>query len=241
MTIDGYCTVGAAGDFSADAATLLREMDAARVDRAIIASGDRYLAFENRAGNEALRRIASAHPDRLIPSCAVSPWNPEATEELRRCRGEGAAVLVVHSFRQGFLLDEEVMQPLIEFSSPLPVYVHTGSPGGATPAGLFHLARLYPERAFIMGHSGATDYWTDVPAVVSATRNLFLESSFARPFIFRSHCLAVGFDRGIMGSGFPCNPLPFEWRMMEEIMPRPDYPGIYGETLASILPAGVVR
>ena len=74
MYIDGYCTIGSNGDFSDDARQLLRAMDAACVDKAVIVPPDRFLVLDNRFGNDQVRSLARAHSDRLIPAGSVNPW-----------------------------------------------------------------------------------------------------------------------------------------------------------------------
>ena len=74
MIIDGYCTLGVDREYDLREQDLLAAMDAAGVERAVIAAVDRYLAVDNQAGNDMLLRAAAAHRDRFIASCTVSPW-----------------------------------------------------------------------------------------------------------------------------------------------------------------------
>jgi hypothetical protein len=86
-----------------------------------------------------------------------------------------------------------------------------------------------------MGHAGATDFWNDVPSAVRFAPNVFIEGSYARPFIFMSHLRAVGADRGIMGSAAPRNSLVFEWEQYREYLPADTFGAVFGDNLARIL------
>ena len=74
-------------------------------------------------------------------------------DELRRAFGEGARLLVLHPFLQGFLADDELAWPLLELAEieKIPVYIHTGNPGNSTPWQLVSLAGRFPALDLIMG------------------------------------------------------------------------------------------
>ncbi len=58
MTIDGYCTLGGDREYDLTEGALLEAMDRAGVERAVIATVDRFLAVDNRMGNDLLLRAA---------------------------------------------------------------------------------------------------------------------------------------------------------------------------------------
>src|SRR5262249_22964211 len=163
--------------------------------RAVIAPVDRCLAVHNREGNDYLLRTAAAHGSRLIPACSVNPWYGDAaTAELRRAVSEGARLLVLHPFVQGYLANDELVWPLLEVAGEerVPVYIHTGTPGNSSPWQIVDLAERYPTVDLIMGHCGATDFWNDVIESGKAARNVYLEASFARPFAFSNYMKTLG-------------------------------------------------
>lgn len=181
---------------------------------------------------------ATRHPDRLIPSCSVNPWfGDEARSELRTRAAQGAALLVLHPYVQGYAADDELVWPLLEDASALhlPVYVHTGPPGNASPWQVVDLAERYPAVDFIIGHCGATDYWNDMPFAAAAAPNVYFESSLARPFQFARYVRTVGADRGIVGSFAPISRLAFEWEQMRRMLPSDDFPDVYGPNLLRLL------
>jgi predicted TIM-barrel fold metal-dependent hydrolase len=238
MTIDGYCTLGVDREYDLTEDALLEAMDRAGVERSVIAAVDRSLAVDNRAGNDSLLRAAGSHPDRFIPSCSVNPWYGEgALEELRRALGEGARLLVLNPGVQGYLANDELAWPVLETAAveKVPVYIHTGSPGSASPWQVVDLADRFPGLELIIGHCGATDFWNDVVEAARAAPNVYLESSLARPFQFNRYLEAAGHRKGIMGSYAPLNDLVFEWEQMRGALPSEMAVDVCGGNLLGLL------
>lgn len=93
MNIDCYCAVGIDREFNLTEKKLIEAMDKAEVDMAVIAPVDRYIAVDNRVGNNCLLKAAQTHPGRFIPAFAVNPWyGKQAIAELKRCIAAGAFV-----------------------------------------------------------------------------------------------------------------------------------------------------
>ena len=238
MTIDGYCTLGEDREYDLTGSELLRDMDAAGVERAVIAPPDRYLAVLNSEGNQNILRAAHDQRERFIPGCSVNPWyGRQALEEFQRAISDGARMLVLHPLVQGFSANDELIFPLLELAAEaqVPVYVHTGMPGNSTPWQIVDLAERFPSLAIIMGHCGATDFWNDVPDAAAAAPNIYLESSLARPFHFVRYMAAVGKERGIMGSWTPLSNLPFEWEQMRNLAPSDVFEAISGANILRLL------
>ncbi|MEW6755791.1 MAG: amidohydrolase family protein [Candidatus Latescibacterota bacterium] len=238
MTLDGYCALGLDREYDLTEEALLRAMDQAGVDRAVIAPVDRCLAVDNREGNDLLLAAAAAHPGRLIPACTASPWcGHRAVQEVRRALDAGARLLVLHPAVQGYLANDELVWPLLEAAAAerVPVYVHTGPPGHATPWQVVDLADHFPELDLIMGHCGATDLWNDVVEAARAAPRVHLESSLARPFQFCRYLDQVGHARGIMGSFAPLNDLGLEWQQMRAVLPAPAQADVCGGNLLRLL------
>ena len=238
MNIDGYVTVGVDREYDLTADALLAAMDRAEVERAVIAPVDRYLAVDNREGNTQILKTAAAHPGRLIPACSVTPWYAErAMAEMARAVGEGARMLVLHPLIQGFQANDDLAWALMELANveQVPVYVHTGPPGSATPWQLVDLAERWPGVDFIMGHSGTSDFWNDVDGAAQAASNIYIESSMARPWGWVGRMKTLGNSRGVMGSAAPLNDLVFEWEQMRLALPREAWPEVLGGNLQRLL------
>jgi uncharacterized protein len=237
MTIDAYCTIGTDREYDLAPETLLAALDRAEVERAIIAPVDRCLAVRNREGNDSMLDAARKHP-RLIPACSVNPWfGEDALTELDRSLAEGSRLLVLYPFVQGFQCNDELAWPVLEhaIAARVPIYIHTGTPGSSTPWQVVDIAIRYPEGMFIIGHSGATDFWNDVVSAASAASNVMIESSCARPFNFVRYLSELSPVKGIMGSFAPNNELSFEWEQMRSVLPPKSHEAVLGGNLQTLL------
>lgn len=238
MYIDAYCVLGVDREYDLTAEALIRAMDRAGVERSLVVPVDRYLAVENQLGNRYVSEQSRLHPRRLIPACAASPWyGPAALDEFRRALADGARMLVLHPFVQGYLANDELVWPLLEAAAQarVPVYVHTGPPGNATPWQMVDLAERFPQLDLIMGHSGSTDFWYDVIDAAQAAPNLYLETSLARPFSFPGRIQALGSQRVIMGSFAPINEFGFEWDQMRLVLPPAACEPVLGGNIRRLL------
>ena len=230
--------MGVDREYDLTEADLLRCMDASGVDRAMIAPPDRFLAVLNREGNADMIAAAARRPDRFVPCCSVNPWHAEgAADELKRSVAAGARMLVLHPFVQGYLANDELVWPILDAVAPenIPVYIHTGPPGNATPWQVADLAERYPEIDFILGHCGATDFWNDMVEAGKAATNVFFESSMARPFLFARYVQEIGVEKAIVGSAAPLNGMAFEWEQMREALPPAEFAPVYGANLQRLL------
>jgi len=237
--IDACCTIGCDGDVDVSADALLKEMDVAGVDKAVIHPADRCYAWENEYGNRVVTSEAKKHPDRLIPAVTVNPWRPDAWDVLRAGIDAGGRMLTFSPGVQGFVLSvcklEPIREALAALSLNVPVFVHTGHHSNATPCQLAMLARRLGNLNFIMGHCGATDYATDAVPACKYSDNIYLESSFSRPPGFVKRPGEIGADRCIMGSGYPYNQFEFEWSEMRRLLPSEYHEAVLGGNLSRLL------
>jgi len=241
MRIDAYTVIGKTSEAGLSPDELITQMQAARVDKCVIAPVDRCLAVANREGNELVMAAAKKYPDKFIPACTANPWYAkEAIAELNRAIAAGAGIFVLAPHLQGYILNDGTVIPLLEAleNHHLPVYVHTGHYQHATPWQLADVALRYPDINFIMGHSGSTDFKLDAVEAALTAPNIYLESSLARSFIFKGMIEKVGPHRGLVGSLAPVNDLGFEWKHMEACLPYEKYRDIYGNNLQRLLGKG---
>ncbi len=113
---DAHVTLGEGAFGNLDVATLLAHMDAYGIHVALAAPGDRWLAVDNREGNDTLLAWVRGHPDRLCGYTTVNPWyGQRALDELARALDAGLVAVKLHPARQGFALLEDVAIPLWEF------------------------------------------------------------------------------------------------------------------------------
>jgi hypothetical protein len=169
------------------AETLLQEMDAAGVDRALCSAGPTI------AWDEVLKAVALA-PDRLLPVASVSPWGPDgvmpAVQELRRAVGEhGAVGLKLEPFFQDKALTEARWDPLYAACIDLDItlQVQVGQTGPAAhpsytgqPLYVDRLAVDFPELRIVAGHIG-WPWTTEMIAVAQKHDNVWIDTSAHRP------------------------------------------------------------
>jgi predicted TIM-barrel fold metal-dependent hydrolase len=239
MFIDACCMMKKEGDRGPSLSLLMREMNRASVDRAVVHPPDRCYAWENDEGNAQTISAAKRQTDRLIPAITANPWRADAWDSLQKAIQMGGLVLSFSPALQGFVVGSRILDPILENLAKnglrVPIYIHTGHHSHGAPSQLFLLAGRFPEMNFIMGHSGATDYALDVIPVCLQRPNIYIESSFARPPGFVERLKSVGWEKGIMGSGFPNNDLSFEWAEMRRLLPTEHQEAVLGGNLARLL------
>lgn len=182
MIVDAHVRLGRGREVALDADTLLATMDGLGVDRALVAPDERCIAYDNREGNEATAAAAKASGGRLIPYAVANPWRGEAAvDELARARDNGARALAVDSVLQGFDLLDGLVDPLLRFAADAGwfAYVRTGTPPSAVPLPLATLARRHDDLRFVMGRSGATDFWIDAAPALRHAPNVFGDTCYA--------------------------------------------------------------
>ncbi len=204
------------GRLNADA--VLAAMDREGIACSVVAPPDAQAAVHNAEGHAALRALAAAHPGRFAWLAAANPWyGDQALDLLDAAFEAGARGLFLNPARQGFLLTEPVLRPLLDLCARRgkPVYSITGWPVCAEPLQLAELARCYPGLPFVMGRAGYSDFWYDLEAALRQTPNLLLETSCTTPGLIRTALDAVGPDRLLFGSGTPVSSLGAERHKIE--------------------------
>ena len=200
---------------------LLREMDAAGVERSVLLGWywekPATCAWQNRFYSECVR----AHPDRLSAFATVHPAaGAEAVAELWRAKGEGLiglGELSPHS--QQVAADDPTWAEILNLAGELqlPVNLHVTDPASrpypgrvATPLDDFvALARRFPRTKFILAHWGGGLAWApsarDLP-------NVWFDSA-ASPLLYGSEVWrravhGAGANRLLFGSDNPLRLYP---------------------------------
>ena len=240
MIIDGYCIPGTERDTELSIDGLLRQMDAAGIAKAVIAPEDRELIVANVTGNNRLLAAVAEHPDRFVAACAANPWNgAQAIGEFKRGVDRGARILVLAPALQGFIPTDELCDDLLACAGQLetPVYLHSGSHSGGSPAQAVLLAAKHSSVQFVLGHCGSTDHAWDMTTVLTNHRlpNLWFELSLVRPWVVPNYIRIAGSDRFIWGSSSPRNDPEFELAQLGRFVPIGEYPEIYGGNLCRLL------
>ena len=235
IVLDAHNHIGTRHRASQTGPELVAKMDEAGVDQAVI-----FPFVEGNFTNDAVKAAFDACPDRLIPYCAVNPWQPDAAAEVRRCvRDWGFKGLKLHPTINGFhLADPGLVDPLFEEAEGLgiPVIVHGASDLYNAPPEFAEMARRFPRVVLLMAHMGF--FWAVDQAIAYAKEcpNLYLETSRAPIFEIATAVRELGPGKVIWGTDSPFVDYDWEFKKMERCTKdRAVYDLVVGGTMAEIL------
>lgn len=215
MIIDADCHISSRhhDGLSLTADDLLRHMDRAAVDRALIWLKPVYdRAIEPEL--EAIHSAATAHPDRFIPFGWCNPRLGDAR----------ARDLIVRSFEEydfrgikfngaqdDYVIDDpEVAMPYVELAAAYgrPIAFHVGGdfPENTHPYRLQRIAQAFPDNQFILIHIGGAFFPPLDRSSVEVARacpNVHLIGSAVHERAIDGAIDAVGADRVMFGSDMP--------------------------------------
>lgn len=235
LVIDAHNHIGTRPGAHQSGADLVAKMDQAGVGKAVI-----FPFVEGNFTNDAVKVAYDEFPTRLIPYCAVNPWEADAVAEMRRCvTSWGCKGLKLHPALNGFHLSDPVLvNPLFEEAESLgvPIIVHGASDLYNAPPEFAEMARRFPRVKLLMAHMGffwsvgqAIDYARGLP-------NLYLETSRAPIYEITSAVRELGPGRVIWGTDSPFVDYEWEFKKMERCSPdRAVYDLVVGGTMAEIL------
>jgi uncharacterized protein len=245
--IDAHAHIGATPYVRRTADDVLREMDAAGVDRAVVCPLGAHLAVRNREGNDLMAQAVARHPDRFTGFLTVNPWWGEAAlAELDRAVDElGLSGLKLHPVVQGFHVDDDLVLPVVEraVERGLPIYVHSGTPVLALPLAILALADRYPEGRFILGHMGGADFFVDIPMSFGRARNVWVETSLTCHAGYVGDAIVrLGADRVLFGSDSPSSAMASELTKIRVLgLPDEQLRQVLGANVAGLLAGGPTR
>ncbi|WP_207122668.1 amidohydrolase family protein [Actinocatenispora comari] len=241
--VDAHVRVGECREAALPLHTLLATMDRLGIDAALISPPERCIAYHNAEGNALTTGAAAASGGRLYAYAVANPWRgTDALAELDRARSAGAVALAVDPVLQGFDLHDGLLDPLLRKACDWrwPVYVRTGTPPTALPLPLASLARRHPDVTFIMGRSGATDFWIDAIPALRYAPNLLADTSYAPWDTVLSGFGAdpsVGPERVVFSTDAPYTVPEVELeRILDWPLPAADRARVLGENLTRLLP-----
>jgi len=208
---------------------LLRDMDAAGVERAVLLGwywqNQTTCVAQNRFYAECVR----AHPDRLSAFATVQANAGEvALDEVRRAKNDGLiglGELSPHS--QGVAVDDERWLALMTLAGELgmPVNLHVTEPESAaypgrveTPLADFRaMARAFPQVRFILAHWGGRIWRATGEAGGRLPGNVWVDTA-ATPLLYgggeagiwREGLAACGPERVVWGTDYPLALYPTE-------------------------------
>jgi uncharacterized protein len=231
---------------------LLREMDAAEVERAVLL-GWYWLTPEACVlQNRFYAACVRAHPTRLSGFATFHPGAglAETLGEMQRARAEGlVGIGELSPHAQGYAIDEPVFRAALALAAELqwPVNVHVTCPDARsypghvpTPLGDFvRLARECPATTFVFAHwGGLLPLRPEFGDEVRALKNVYYDTA-ASPLLYdatvwRRFIEVVGSDKVLFGSDFPLNLYP-------RVDVEPAMIRLFHEARASETPDDVLR
>lgn len=218
--IDIHCHIGN-GIYKKQSTTqLIQNMNENEIDISIIVPVEEEIAVCNQKGNDFILNEIDKYPDRLKGMAVANPWyGEESVRILENALKSGMCGIKFNPAIQGFKINDVIAYPLIELAEKynVPIYFHTGTPVTCIPFQVADLATLYPNVNFIMGHSGYSDFWNDVPFIMSNYKNVYCDTSISLTSRHED-ILAVGAgDRLLFGSDSPHSNLAYELKKVKMI------------------------
>lgn len=189
---------------------LLRSMDRLGIDQAL-ACPFKPLSYNLDQANLDLATAIHNRPDRLVVAARIDPWQPAASESLRRALETlNLRALYLNPWEEHFRADLERLDPLMEVaqSHRAPVLVATGYPWVSEALQVKTLADRWPALPIIMSNGGQINIsglgQADATLALRQSANLYIDTAGVYRQDFIEETLAgIGGERVLFGSGAP--------------------------------------
>lgn len=186
---------------------LLRVMDAAGIDRALLIPFP--VVEDERAAHDRIAAAVRAHPGRFQGAACLNPFQPERgfRDEMRRCAEElGFRALKLQPQYQAL----NPVSPRSDFlfgsalEHKLTLVVHTGAGAPfALPSLYIMPARKFPELPVVLGHAGGGLYVLEAIVAASVCPNIYIELSSLMPHHVGEVLAHVAPERLMIGTDLP--------------------------------------
>ncbi len=225
---DTHISPTEAGVFDIKVDELLRRMDKAGVDRALVWLRPQYMPDVPR-GNRYVYESVQAHPDRLIGFGWVDPhYGYDAgCDEIKRCIEEyGFHGVKMNGAQNQFYIDDPakslpLIEKIAETGKAMAFHIGTDAYEATHPFRLAKIAKMYPEMPILMVHMGGVGFhdlsnaaievlaeYPNVTAIGSANRAVNILKALKK----------VGTDRICFGSDAPFNLMHVEVAIYNALM-----------------------
>lgn len=234
MKIDAHTHVGT-GAAVWTGKQAVERMDSVGVDKTVI-----FPFTEGFFHNKEIPGFVEEYPERLIPFCAVNPWEQKAAqEELESCYKNHFKGLKLHPTLCGFRLsDWKLSDPLFEITEEYGgvIIVHGSADLYNCPLEFERMAKRFPKVPLIMAHSGFFWEWELAIEVAKECDNLFLETSRVPGFETQKIINALGGSKVIWGTDGPFCDYEWEFNKIERYAKNGSaYDKIIGGNMAELL------
>lgn len=214
---------------------VVNRMDTMKVDKTVI-----FPFTEGYFNNDKIMEYVGENPDRLIPFCAVNPWNEQqAVDELESCLKKGFKGVKLHPTLCGFpLSNQKLVNPIFEVveSYGAAVIVHGSADLYNCPLEFDRMARRFPKVPLIMAHSGFFWEWELAIELALENENLYLETSRVPGFETGKIIEKLGGSKVIWGTDGPfCD---YEWefnKIKRYAKNETEFEAIMGGTIKGLL------
>lgn len=236
IKIDAHVHVGPRGGLMGQTdQEIIARMDSVGVEKAVI-----FPYTEGTFSNQPIMDYAAAHPDRLIPFCAVNPWEREAAaKKAHDCFAQGYRGIKLHPSGSGYRLsDPGLINPIFDVISQfsVPVIIHGAADLLNAPLEFDRICRRYPNVPVIMAHSGYFWLVDEAIEVAQENPNLYLEVSRIPLFEIKQIVAALPPEKIIWGTDAPFVEYAAEFRKMAQATDSPQaYNLIMGGNMARLL------
>jgi predicted TIM-barrel fold metal-dependent hydrolase len=189
---------------------LLRTMDSLNIEMAL-ACPLKPLSYNLDLANTDLANGIKDYPDRLVGAVRLDPWQPDASETMRRgVEALGLRALYLNPWEENFRADLPVLDPLLGLAAEygLPVVIATGYPWLSEALQVHKLARRWPRVPVVMTNGGQINIsglgQADATLALRQTPNLHLDTAgiYRQDFI-EDTIEEFGGARVLFGSGAP--------------------------------------
>lgn len=253
VTLQGWATVD----------ELLRDMDAAGIERSIMLGWYWEHQKTCELQNSWFAEWVKKHPDRLSGFATVQPNSGKAgIDNLKKSIDAGlCGIGEIKPQAQHFSFEDENWAAIVEFAKEngLPINLHVTDPLAVTPDSLaletplpsfVNLIKRFPDNVFILAHwGGGIPFYELNPGIRNLFKNVYYDTA-ASPLLYDSsvyrHVVElVGADRILFGTDYPLLCYPKISRSPEFIrnvadvervgLPSDDYAKLMGDNARKLL------
>lgn len=179
---------------------LLREMDAAGVDRAVIS------CFPTQDENAVVLEAIHAHPDRLSGMFLINPHQKQAEASYRRAIEQGFCSLRLEPLAHGFSVDDlALLSPLMQVCAAFetPVWIYGTADVCCAPILFQDLAEAFLSVPVIIGYMGYNYEASSAISIAKRYANIYLDPTAAMKQNLMRAVNTAGPEKLLLGSGTP--------------------------------------
>ncbi len=197
---------------------LIKEMDAACIDRAVIHSVA-TVPHQVKPINDFILRTFQKHGNRLIPFATIHPEMENMEEEIERVISLGFKGIKIHPDFQSVNIDApstKLMFKIIDGRVPVLIHIGDKTRPFSHPKRLAAVAEEFPNQILIGAHFAGYQAWDDAEKyVLGKFDNVYIDTSSSLFCIPPSRALNMikkhGVERVVFGTDYPM------WEPKEEI------------------------